>query len=283
MSERCSVTLGLNDRKINLPNANAIPINLTSVDNFCVLLEKLRPTLIVHTAGMTSVEACERKPELAKEINVGLASNVAKAAKQLNIKLVHISTDHLFNGAKPNISEDELIVPLNEYGKTKGEAEQQVLSVNENALIVRTNFYGWGPSYRLSFSDMIISNLRAGKEITLFDDVFFTSILAEKLITTIHELVDKKASGIYHVVGDERISRYEFGLKIASEFGLDKSLIIPRSILSNPNLVRRPLDMSLSNLKVCNFLSKKMGSTEEHLARLNLQEHLDATKEVIKL
>lgn len=283
MSERYAVTLGLNDRKIKLSNAESIPVDLTSVEDFCVLLEELRPAVVIHTAGLTSVEACERNPALAKEINVGLTVNVAKAVKQVGIKLVHISTDHLFDGTKPNISEDEPIVPLNEYGKTKGEAEQEVLSFNENSLIVRTNFYGWGPTYRSSFSDMIINNLRAGKKITLFDDVYYTSILAEKLVTTTHDLIDRNASGVYHVVGDDRMTKYEFGMKIAREFGLEESLILPKSIKSNLNLVKRPLDMSLSNKKVCEYLGRQMGSTEEDVRMLKMQEKSNKIQKIREL
>jgi dTDP-4-dehydrorhamnose reductase len=278
-----SMVLGLHDRQINLSDVRSIPINLNSASSVSEILQRIQPEVVIHTAGLTNVESCEQSPELAREINVTLAGNVAQATKQNGIKLVHISTDHLFDGSKQNVSEDEPLAPLNAYGKTKGDAENEVLSANEDALIVRTNFYGWGPSYRSSFSDMIINNLRAERQITLFDDVFYTSILAENLITTAHELIDRNASGIYHVVGDERISKYEFGLKIAEEFGLDPTLIIPRSIGSNPNLVKRPLDMSLSNLKVCNFLGKRIGSADEQITRLKQQEVSNASQEIMKL
>jgi dTDP-4-dehydrorhamnose reductase len=272
MSERYAVTLGLNDRKIKLSNAAAIPIDLTSVEDFCMLLEELRPAVVIHTAGLTSVEACERNPALAKEINVELSVNVAKATKQLGIKLVHISTDHLFDGTKPNISEDEPIVPLNEYGKTKAEAEQRVLSVNEHALIVRTNFYGWGTSYRKSFSDLIIQSLRKHQVLYLFDDVHYTPILAKNLIQTVHDLLDKNVKGIFHVVSDDRISKYEFGVLIADEFGLDKSLIHKSTLQSQTNLVQRPVDMSLSNRKVCELLGRNLGTVKQHIALLHQKE-----------
>lgn len=283
MEQKYSIFLGLHQRQVTLQVAKSIPINVNSADSLIDLLAEIKPQLIVHTAGLTNVEECERKPQLAKEINVQLAGNVAKAAKCLNIKFVHISTDHLFDGTMPKVSEKDPIAPLNQYGKTKGEAEHRVLSINESALVVRTNFYGWGPSYRPSFSDMIINNLRSGKEITLFDDVFYTSILAKDLVETTHDLIDRNAAGIFHVVGDERISKYEFGLKIAKAFELDASLILPKSIKTRLNLVQRPLDMSLCNRKVCEFLGRNMGSSDQHIASLKEQEKSNIYKEITKL
>lgn len=279
----CSVSLGLHDRQVKLRDVNSVPINLESVDQLCKIFETIKPDLIIHTAGLTSVEACEKDPELAKDINIGLAANVAKATKRLGINLVHISTDHLFDGENKNVDEDQPVSPLNVYGQTKAEAEKEILSIHSKALVIRTNFYGWGPAYRQSFSDMIIMNLRENKKIFLFDDVFYTSVLAETLINTTHELIDKHANGIYHVVGDERISKYEFGLKVAASFNLNSDLVIPVSIKSNPHLVKRPLDMSLSNSKVCRFLGKRIGTTEQHIQRLNMQEQLKISEEIIKL
>ena len=67
---------------------------------------------------------------------------------------------------------------------------------------------------------MVINHLRAGKKISLFKDIYYTPILVEPLVDTVHELVQRKASGIFNVVGDDRISKYDFGLKLAREFNL---------------------------------------------------------------
>lgn len=131
------MVLGLHDRKIGLRDVSCIPINLNTADSVFKILQRIQPEVVVHTAELTNVEACEQNLELAREINITLAGNVAQAAKQMVIKLIHISTDHLFDGSKPNVSEDEPLTPLNVYGKTKGDAENEVLSVNENALIVK--------------------------------------------------------------------------------------------------------------------------------------------------
>jgi dTDP-4-dehydrorhamnose reductase len=146
------------------------------------------------------------------------------------------------------------------------------LQINPNALIIRTNFYAWGTTYRKSFSDFIIESLRKKEVISLFDDVYYTPILAEKLIETVHELLQKKEKGIFNIVSDDKISKFNFGILIAEEFGLDKSLIHRSNLKDNPNLVRRPADMSLSNKKVKDLLGRNLGTVKQHIAKLHQQE-----------
>jgi dTDP-4-dehydrorhamnose reductase len=278
-----NVVLGLHERHIQLPGITSIVINLDSVSDFELILKKLNPVAVIHTAGLTSVEACEANPEIAKYINVSIAENVAKATSSLGIKMVQISTDHLFAGEESFAGETQPIAPCNIYGATKAEAELVVLKANPKALVVRTNFYGWGPAYRVSFSDLIISKLRSKKEVTLFEDVYYSPILAETLIDKVHELMDSGAEGIFNVVSSERISKYSFGQLIARYFELDSKYIIKGLIKDNPGLVKRPKDMSLSNSKVSQILNKKFDSIDDQIIRLREQETLGLITEIKNL
>jgi dTDP-4-dehydrorhamnose reductase len=235
---------------------------------------------VIHAAGLTSIEKCEANPTLAKYINVDLTKNLATVCAMLNIPMVYISTDHLFLGNESLVQEDYPVSPVNIYAKTKAEAETCVLDSNAKALIIRTNFYGWGTSYRESFSDMVINHLRAGKKISLFKDIYYTPMLVEPFVYTVHELAHKKAKGIFNVVGDDRISKYDFGLRLAKEFNLDNGLIDAGKIIDKPSLVNRPHDMSLSNQKVSNYLARKMGGLDEHILKLKAQEVYGLAKEL---
>jgi len=184
---------------------------------------------------------------------------------------VHISSDHLFSGAQSLVDELHPIAPVNVYAATKAEGESRVLDAHGGALIIRTNFYGWGPSYRRSFSDMVIDALRQGREVTLFTDVFFTPILIETMVEVVHDLVEMEVSGRFHVVGDERLSKYDFGRRIAEAFDFDQTLIKPGLIGDHDALVRRPYDMSLSNLKARELLGRTLGTVCEGIARLREQ------------
>lgn len=278
-----AVTLGLHERQVSLAGVQTRQVGLESADSLVRVLEKDEIGMVVHTAGFANVDACEAKPELAQHINVDLAANVAEACAKLSLPLVHISTDHLFPGGEAMLTEASSVAPINVYGRTKAEAELRVLEVHPQALVMRTNFYGWGPSYRRSFSDMVIEGLRSGKELTLFKDVFYTPILIEAAAKAAHDLVAQKAEGIFHVVGDERISKYEFGLRIAKEFAFDATLIKPGILADQPALIRRPNDMSLSNRKVCMLLGRKLGGTVEHIARLHQQEQYGLAREIRQL
>jgi len=281
--DRYSVTLALHERDVALEGIQTRRVDLESVDRLVGEFEMLQPKIVIHTAGLTSVEKCEADPGLAQHINVDLALNVAEACAKLGLPLVHISTDHLFSGETSLVAETCPVAPINVYGRTKGEAETRVLEAHPQALVIRTNFYGWGTSYRHSFSDVVVEALRAGKELTLFQDVFYTPILVETAVLAVHDLIDLKASGIFNVVGDERISKYEFGLKLAQEFKLDASLIRHGYIADQVSLVQRPRDMSLSNQKTRKLLGKKLGGVDEHIARLHQQEQTGLVQELQKL
>jgi len=278
--EKFNVTLGLHDRKINLKDTRSILLDLDSKESLTQALEALRPQLVIHAAGLTSIEQCESNPTLAKYINVDLTKNLVMVCAKLNIPMVYISTDHLFSGNESLAQEDYPVSPVNVYAKTKAEAETCVLDSDAKALIIRTNFYGWGTSYRQSLSDMVINHLRAGKKISLFKDIYFTPMLVEPFVYTVHELVNKKAKGIFNVVGDDRISKYDFGLRLAKEFNLDNGLIDEGKIIDKPSLVNRPHDMSLSNQKVSNYLGRKMGGLDEHISKLRVQEVYGLAKEL---
>lgn len=281
--DRFEVVLAMHERKLELNDAVVQKLSLDSVETLTASLKTISPSLVVHTAGCTSVETCEQKPALAQFVNVALAENVAKACTACGVPLVHISTDHLFTGAKALGTEDFPASPLNVYGQTKAEAETRVLAACPEALVIRTNFYGWGTSYRKSFSDVILAALRQQQELNLFDDVFYTPILADELVRTVHDLTARKASGIFNVVGSERLTKYEFGLRVAEAFDLDASRIRRGTLTEQKGLVRRPYDMSLSNSKTSALLGRELGSVSTHLKELRHQEQQGRAMELRKL
>jgi dTDP-4-dehydrorhamnose reductase len=275
--------LGMNSKMINVEKAETFLSDLSSADACKRQFEKLRPSLVIHTVAITNIEKCEENPELAEEVNTQMALNVAEACRYFNIPLVHISTDQLFNGNQSFYSEEDATCPLNIYGATKRRAETGVLDMHEKAIVVRTNFFGWGPTYRRSFSDFIIRSLRAGQEIRLFNDVFYTPIVISELVDVIMQLVEKEKYGLFNVVGSERLSKYDFGVNLAKTFALDKTLIQSVEIGSVNNLVKRPLDMSLSNSKVNASLDKKIGSMQSFIEHLVKQESAGFVQTVEKI
>lgn len=280
---RFQVILGLHARKVELRGTRSLQLNLHSVDELLKQFEEIKPEIVIHAAGLASVEKCEADPKLARQLNITLASNMAKVCAFFHVPFVHISTDHLFSGESIFFDESEITSPINIYGKTKAEAEMRVFEENPDALVIRTNFYGWGTSYRKSFSDNIIEYLRCGKKLELFEDVFYTPILAETLVHATHDLIDLKARGIFNVVGDTSLSKFDFGIKLAKEFCLDVALIKPSLISTRINLVGRPKNMSLKNKKAVEILGRKLGSIDEQLMQLHQQEKCGLAAELKQL
>jgi len=281
MRESCEVILARHKRHVTLRGTRSVPLALEPADTLAKNIEQLKPDLVVHTAGLTSVDLCEQQPEAAMHANAELARNVARATASLNIKLIHISTDHLFDGAKSLYTESDAPAPLNVYARTKLQAELWVLQENPDAMLVRTNFFGWGHRYRQSFSDWIIGSLRSGKPITMFDDVFFTPILADVLAMSAHSLIENGQRGIINLVGDERISKYDFAQRLAGDFRLPVEFIRRGKLSAATLLARRPLDMSLDNTQARKKLGKKLGSLDDFFAMLQKQESAGRPNELI--
>jgi dTDP-4-dehydrorhamnose reductase len=277
---RFEVILGTHSHSVKLKGITQCKLYLDDMVKLESQIDQLSPDIIVHTAGLTSVDLCEKNPSLAQKVNAEMARNIASLSDKYNIKLIHISTDHLFSDSGTLYSESSIPNPLNEYGKSKLLAEKWVTDSNNQAIIARTNFFCWGSAIRKSFSDWIINNLRDENTLNMFDDIFITPILADSLALLSHELVDNDASGIFNIVSNDRISKYDFGIKIAKHFGLSSKYII-RDQIANSNLyVKRPHDMSLDNTKVVQKLGKKVESLEVSFNNLLLQEKQGRKKEL---
>jgi dTDP-4-dehydrorhamnose reductase len=280
MRDRFAVVLGTHERGVRVAGAVTQRVDLTSRDDIRRAIDDTEAAALIHAAGMTNVEACERDPALARHVNFELSRNVAYACASSGIALAHISTDHLFSSSRQLVSEAEPVAPLNVYARTKADAEIEVQQAYPAALVVRTNFFGWGPPYRQSFSDVIVAALRSQTPLTLFCDVFFTPILMEKLVGAVHQLIELRAAGVFNVVGDERVSKYEFGRRIAAFLQLDDGVLGRGQLADRRDLVPRPREMSLSNAKLRRALGRGIGGLDEQLMRLFLQERHGFAREV---
>ncbi len=231
------------------------------------LLEETRPDVLVHCAAMANVDACDLQPDLAYRLNAALPEDLAECSAEMGIKMLHISTDAVFNGATGDYGEDDLPDPLSTYAKTKLKGEQAVMAVNPNALIVRVNFFGWSINGRRSLAEWFIANLTAGNRVNGFTDIFFCPLEVTQLCSILMEMLDANLCGIYHVVSSEKLSKYDFGMRLASTFGLDGSLINPISWRAGGLLAARSPLLTLRTEKVSNALGKEMLGIQEGIDR----------------
>ena len=239
-----------------------ILINSLSCESLVNTLKQYSINYVVNTIGLTSVEECQADPKKAYYLNASLPGIIAKACFITDTKLIHISTDHFFNDEDRKHTEKDDVSLLNIYSKSKYEGEIQVLSNLSSALVCRTNFFGYGPEHKLSFSDWIIKSCKNREKINLFNDVFITPVSGYNLASISHELLDLKCEGIYNISADEKISKFEFGILLCKNLKLSTAFINSGSIFDRKDLIKRPNSMALSNMKASKKLNKKIGDPE---------------------
>jgi len=241
-------------------------IDITKKEIF-TYIKKVNPDIVIHCAAFTNVDGCEIQKEKAWEVNVTGTGNVAQACHEIGAKMIYVSTDFVFDGKKGMYKETDKTNPMNYYGKTKLEGEKRVQEICKNYVIARTSVL-YGQHERLNFVTWVIEQLKNKNKINIVTDQYASPTFADNLAEVLLEIAEKDTQGLYHVTGSERINRYDFALKIADRFDLDKNLITP--IVSNElnQKAERPKDSSLCVEKIKNKVYTKLLNIDEGLERM---------------
>jgi len=235
---------------------NPVQVDLTDRKKLEQIFTEIKPDLVIHCAAITNVDFCEDNPELAHKVNVEATGNLAKLCKKSNAVMIYISTDYVFDGDKGNYTESDSPSPVGVYAKTKLQGEDEVITSGAKYIIARTSIYGWNMLKKACFVEWIINSNKEKKEVNIFTDQFSTPIFTINLAEILFELYENKNYGLFNIVGSEKISKYDFAMKIAEIFNLDKSLIKKTTIDKFPFKAKRPKDISLNIEKVKRLLKK---------------------------
>ncbi len=229
------------------------------------LIHHIRPAALVHTAalnpGMGATDDFDA-------INVEGTRHISQAAAEVGSRLLHVSTDVLFDGARGNYTEADAPSPITPYGRSKAGAEVVVHDSGAEAVIVRTSLiYGWRPR-RDRQSRWVVDDVRAGKQVYLFTDEYRCPIWVESLAAALVELAGMTCTGLLHVAGAQALSRYDFGLRLLRFYGVAPDLIrgqvIPR-LAAEADIVR-PLDCTLDCSHARSLLSTPLPGVDAVLA-----------------
>jgi dTDP-4-dehydrorhamnose reductase len=225
--------------------------------------KKDQPQLIIHCAAISTVGAAQKNPELARRVNVEITRLLAELSSE--IQFVFFSTDLIFDGRKGNYSETDPPNPLHVYGETKAAAEQIILK-NLRHLVVRTSING-GISHagNRGFNEDLRLALKSGRAMKLFTDEFRSPIPAVETARAVWELAEKNCTGIFHVAGAEKLSRWQIGQSLVKRWPDIKVKIEAGSVKDFPG-PPRPLDTSLDISKVQKVLSAPLPGLAEWLA-----------------
>ena len=195
-----------------------------AVENFIV---EERPSLIVHAAAMTHVDQCELNKQDCYNINVTATRFLIDAAKLVKCRFIFVSTDFIFDGSSGPYKEDDEPSPVNYYGSTKLVAEKAVMESGLHWAIARTILvYGVAPTTgRTNIVSWVKQSLENGTPIKMVTDQYRTPTFVHDLANGIVLMIEKNATGIYHLSGEEQMTPYEMAVATAKFFGLDQGLI----------------------------------------------------------
>ncbi len=239
--------IGVDRGKLHHTPFELIHSDLTQPGVTSHLINTLHPDAIIHTAANANVDACEMDPKGTQHLNADLPGELAEACAKHSVRLVHISTDAVFDGTQDRIyTENDSPNPLGGYARTKLEGEINVLTANPQAVVARVNFFGWSLSGTRSLAEFFFNQLSAGEQCNGFTDVFFCPMFIGDLTEVLFQMLDKNLSGLYHVTGSEALSKFDFGQRIARQFGFDLNLVIPKSVEESGLKARRSHNLRLS-------------------------------------
>jgi dTDP-4-dehydrorhamnose reductase len=231
------------------------------------LLEETQPDWVINCAALAVVDACEANPNLAYRLNVELPQKLAIHVARGGARMVHVSTDAVFDGQRGNYTENDDPNPLSVYARTKLEGELAVAQANPQAIIARVNLFGWSLSGKRSLAEWFFYNLQAGNPLKGFTDVYFCPLLANDLAHLFLKMLQMGLEGLYHVVSSECLSKYDFGVGLARRFGLDEGLISPASVREGGLLAARSPRLTLSSAKLGKELGEDIPNTSTGLDR----------------
>lgn len=251
--------LGVDRGKLHGTPFELIRAELTGPGAVSRLIDIARPEAVIHTAALANLEACEADPQAARLLNAEIPGLLAETCAKNDIRLIHISTDAVFDGAKDGIyTEADAPNPLSVYAQTKLLGEQNVLAVNPNAIVARVNFFGWSLSGTRSLSEFFYNKLSAGQPCNGFTDVYFCPLFVGDLAEILVRMLEKGLSGVYHAVAAEALSKYEFGQRIARQFGFDEAFVLPKSVEESGLKARRSHNLRLSINKLSTALGQEI-------------------------
>ena len=236
-------------------------------------LDASQPDWVIHCAALANLDACEADPIRAAQLNTELPGRLAEhvargGARAGKARLVHISTDSVFDGQRGEYTEEDIPNPLGVYSRTKLAGEQAVAAADPAAVIARVNLFGWGITGKRSLAEFFFINLSAGKSVLGFTDVTFCPILANDMAGVLENIFSKGLVGLYHLVGADCLTKYAFGVALARRFGLDDSLIQPATLEQSGLRAARSPNLSLSTQKLTLALGEPLPGLSTGLERL---------------
>jgi dTDP-4-dehydrorhamnose reductase len=240
--------------------------DLTDSDAARALLAETLPDVVVHAAGLTDVDRCEREPDAAFAANRDAAAYLA-AQLPASARIVFVSTDQVYpDRSGPHI--EEQTAPVNVYGKSKLAGEQAVQR-HPGGLVLRTNFFGESRrAGRASLSDFVIRSLRDRQQVTFFSDILFSPLHMATLSDLIVDMAERGKTGVFNAGCRNGASKADFAQAVARQKGLQTETANIGNSAVMQDRAPRPKDMRMDVSRIETALGRAMPTLEEEVAKL---------------
>lgn len=230
------------NRLAHQKNYSYYSLDITERHAVLALCSRLKPDVVINTAAMTNVDACETERDATDQLNVEAVRYLVEACRENSIHLVHVSTDFIFDGAAGPYDEEAKPNPLSYYGLSKLKAEEVILKSGIPAAILRTALV-YGVAEEMSRSNIVLwakGALEQGKPLNIVNDQYRTPTLAEDLAEGCILAAKQKATGIYNISGEDYMSILELVERVGRFFELNISHIHPTSSVTLNQAAKRP-------------------------------------------
>jgi dTDP-4-dehydrorhamnose reductase len=249
-----------------------IPLDITNKEKVKSAVKDYKPDIIINAAAYTNVDGCETERELSWRVNVDAVKNLIIASRYNASKIIHISTDYIFDGVKGGYDEDATPNPLSFYGKSKLASENALFASGVSSAVIRTMIiYGNGKNVKKNFALWLVDKLGNNEPVRIVDDQFGMPTMVDDLGLALIRIVDRERTGVYNVCGSEYLNRYEFAVKLADIFEYDSSMIEPIKTSELQQAAVRPMNSSFVLLKAETELGLKTLNVTDGLYMLKSQ------------
>ena len=243
-------------------------LDLTKKDDIVNTMNRIKPDVVIHLGAMTDVELCETETELAKKINTDATEILALESEKYNTFFMYMSTDYVFDGKVGMKKENDEPNPINFYGKSKLDGERVLKKITTPNVIVRTSTPFGIHSKKISFPIWVKKNLELEKEISVVVDQYTSPSYVPNISKMIIEIMERKITGIIHLAGATKISRYDFAVQISKIINVNKQFLKLTKMDQMDWKAQRPADSSLSVSKANKILKNKPEKIEDSLKLL---------------
>ncbi len=253
-------------------NAEYRSLDITNKENIKSLVREFKPDVIINCAAFTDVDKCETERELCWRLNVDAVKNLIIASRINNSKIIHISSDYIFDGKNGPYDELQKPNPISFYGRSKLASENALMISGVDFAILRTIvLFGNGKNVKPNFALWMINKLKNNEQINVVTDQIGNVTLSDDLAYGILKIVENESRGIYNIAGKDIISRFDFAINMCEIFGFNKALVhkIKTKDLNQP--APRPLNSGLITLKAESELGINFMDSKESLQVLKYQ------------